>query len=466
MSPDPQRLFSDYAAEQISAEDFHRLQMLLDDDKELRTAFLEYMNTCAFLEDAASYSESMFPEMAETASLPGVSEASDTKAKIIGFPSWAIAAAAAMALGFVTWSLRPVDAPGAISTRVLASHDAQMSSDDRTLNVGDDIALTEIDLLSGRVRLELPRGVVFDIYGPAKGRFESETRFHLESGRLDVDVGEFGKGFTVVTASAEIVDLGTHFGVEIGDFQEARVAVFSGEVEVHSRERGSSPRLLTEGEGVQVSSGGLASRLMSITIPDKGDSDNETPPFTRTSNFDIRDNQSTEDNLRYYGIIAGGMREGARVYTTHPSVRWRSIGGESFPTEIVGADLIQTFNNDRKEGKLAINLSVNTPSTVYVMFDDRYEPPRWLRDNFTATGQTVVSGPWRPVAIVHDILPDSQGRFYVNYKVWRADLSENQEVELGESFNSESPEDLRAMYGIAVKPKQDVMTASVINTQN
>jgi ferric-dicitrate binding protein FerR (iron transport regulator) len=38
-------------------------------------------------------------------------------------------------------------------------------------------------------------------------------RLHLSQGRVDVDVGEEGVGFTVVTPVGEVVDLGTRFAV-------------------------------------------------------------------------------------------------------------------------------------------------------------------------------------------------------------------------------------------------------------
>lgn len=457
MSRDEEKLFCDYAAEQISDEDFCRLHTLLEQEPQLRIAFLEYMNTCAFLEDSASYSEEFFNHSTKSDSdeIPS----GPTPAKTLKFPSWVIAVAAAVALAFIPWSLVRTARPYSITTRVIASHNVSADQSGQAFTVGDELQLNTIALERGLVRLELPRGVVIDIFGPAKGHFENETRFHLESGRVNVDVGPHGKGFTIVTANAEIVDLGTRFGVDIDQNADAKVAVFFGEVEVHSKGGPSKLRLLTEGEGVRVDSGGKTSRLMSITIPDEADP--STPQFSQPSRFEIRDNLTTENNLRYYGIINGGMRAGARVYTTHPSVRWRYPDGESFPVELIGADLVQTFTADRKIVRLAIDLRVQTDSTLFVMFDDRYEPPVWLQDNFIDTGKTVLSGPWKPVAVVHDILPDSMGNFYVTYRVWEIQLAADQTIRLGESINPESPDNLRAMYGIALKPTPRANAESV-----
>jgi hypothetical protein len=446
MSSDHQRLFSDYAAETISAEDFRLLNELLLNNKELRAEFLQYMNTCAFLEGAASYSESLFPDTEIEALLK---QDETDSAKILRFPKWAIAVAACAMFALFLWPSRDLDSANSVSTRVIASHEAQMQNSEQVFTEGDEIKFADFELESGWVRLELPRGVIFDVYGPAKGRFENDTRFHLDSGRINVDVGPNGKGFTVVTANAEVVDLGTQFGIEVDEGFDARVAVFSGEVEVHSIDRQTSPRLLVEGEGVNVASTGESTRLMSIDIPNL--TDFAPPSFVRSLRFDIRDNQTSESNLRYYGIINGGMREGAKVYTTHSSVRWNSPDGQPFPTALVGADLIQTFNNDRNDEELEIDLRVETAATVFVMFDQRYEPPTWLKEQFTETDDILISGPWKPVAIVHDILPDSSGKFHVHHRVWRAELSPNQTVKLGAAVNSQAREFKRAMYGIAVK---------------
>ena len=447
MNSDEQKLFSDYAAGIISDEDFRRFHELLENNQTLRSEFLEYMNTCAFLEDTASYSESLYPESALD---PLLHREAPASVKRLSFPTWALAAAAAAVFAFFVWNTLDFTAGSRVTTQVIASQGATLHDSAQLLSPGESIELKTLNLQTGWVRLKLPRGVIFDVYGPAKGHFENDTRFHLASGRINVDVGPNGKGFTVVTATAEVVDLGTQFGIEVNEGFDARVAVFSGEVEVHSLDRKSSPRLLVEGEGVQVGSSGLSSRLMSIDIPDRSDS--AVPSLNRSLEFAIHDNQTTADNLRYYGIINGGMREGARVYTTLSSVRWSSPAGQPFPAELTGASLIQTFNNDRNQEELEINLRVKSASTVFVMFDRRYQPPSWLQERFVKTNHTLISGPWKPVAIVHDLLPDSLGNYYVHYHVWQADLDDNEVITLGESVNSESREDLRAMYGIAVKP--------------
>ena len=53
---------------------------------------------------------------------------------------------------------------------------------------------------------------------------------------------------------------------------------------------------------------------------------------------------------------------------------------------------------------------------------------------------------------MHDIIPDSQGEFYIHYRVWKKSVSSSNKLTLGESLNAYSRANQRAMYGIAIKP--------------
>ena len=52
-------------------------------------------------------------------------------------------------------------------------------------------------------------------------------------------------GFTLVTPTEKVVDLGTAFGIEVADSGATSVAVFEGEVELHGTKQ---PRLLQAGQ--------------------------------------------------------------------------------------------------------------------------------------------------------------------------------------------------------------------------
>ena len=77
----------------------------------------------------------------------------------------------------------------------------------------------------------------------------------FESGVSSFHIPDAAKGFTVDTADAEVVDLGTAFGLVTGGDGETSVAVFEGEVEVEGQ-------LVREGEAVQSGESSLPEPLI------------------------------------------------------------------------------------------------------------------------------------------------------------------------------------------------------------
>lgn len=449
MNDDHKDLFLKYTDGSISAEEVRALEGLLLADKSLRKEFAEHINVDIAIEDHPD-----FPLYQSTSLAALFAENMPRSRWWNRTPVWGGAAAACfgilLAFGLGQFSTNPAAVPG----KVLRNDEALVRGEGMQFSLGDQVFLKEIDLAKGWLRLELPNGVVFDIYGPAKGRFLSAARFELDSGRLNVDVGPAGKGFTVVTEHGDIVDLGTQFGVDVDGNSRAKVAVFSGEVEIHSRENEGGPRLLEEGEGLSLDSAMNSSRLMSVNVAD------EQRPNRRLSEddntFQIRDNLKSDESMRFYGIVSNGMREGVRTYTTQKAVRWWSDEGEAFPNELSGADLVQTFHRDRFETDLEIQLDAVEDSTVYVLFDERYVTPDWLPDGLADTGLTVRSGPWRPETMVtRDIKPDANGEIYIRYQIWETSVDAGESVILGESKNLDRVrgQTWRVMYGIAVQPR-------------
>ncbi len=87
-------------------------------------------------------------------------------------------------------------------------------------------------LTRGVVRLEFDSGASVIVEAPASIALKSADRVQLVRGRLVGNVPPAAIGFTVETASATVVDLGTEFGVAALDGQVADISVFDGEVEV------------------------------------------------------------------------------------------------------------------------------------------------------------------------------------------------------------------------------------------
>ncbi|QDT65424.1 FecR domain-containing protein [Calycomorphotria hydatis] len=86
-------------------------------------------------------------------------------------------------------------------------------------------------LNQGRARVELFNDVQLDLISPVAVTVSQLERIALLSGAVSVTVSEKGHGFTVKTADADIVDLGTQFLVDRTENEGTRVIVKKGRVQ-------------------------------------------------------------------------------------------------------------------------------------------------------------------------------------------------------------------------------------------
>lgn len=104
----------------------------------------------------------------------------------------------------------------------------------------DSLQLTSssdaIKLNSGLIEVTFNSGVRALIEGPATFNVTGNNQAYLQSGRMVADVPNGAEGFTVNHAQGKLVDLGTVFALHIpNDESMAEVGVFSGEVELYTR---------------------------------------------------------------------------------------------------------------------------------------------------------------------------------------------------------------------------------------
>lgn len=119
---------------------------------------------------------------------------------------------------------------------------------------GDRLVAETLVLPSGFVRLRFDDGVEATIEGPASYDLIAPGHTRLASGRLTATVPPGAEGFRVDTPSAEIVDLGTAFGIELTKSGDTSVSVFDGQVEVGLPES-LSKQTLSQGQTVRIQSG-------------------------------------------------------------------------------------------------------------------------------------------------------------------------------------------------------------------
>jgi len=144
----------------------------------------------------------------------------------------ALAACLVLAVTFAWRSLADVSAPSGppvatvsnASGAVLLANQHPISS-----AVGTALGRGALYLSTGLLELTYPNGVVIVLEAPARFDLRNATTLWLGEGNVSARVPDGAQGFTVETASARIVDLGTEFGVS-AKAGSSEVHVFKGEV--------------------------------------------------------------------------------------------------------------------------------------------------------------------------------------------------------------------------------------------
>ncbi|PAW90272.1 MAG: hypothetical protein B9S33_01945 [Pedosphaera sp. Tous-C6FEB] len=198
----------------------------------------------------------------------------------------AVAVAACLVMGFlvILWAHRPGSAvhqqPGesqglhyvAVLERV---ESAVWASGSPVRQTGHGLRAGEFNLASGRIEVRFLNGTRLAIEGPARFGIISEDRMSLTSGRLSADIPEEGIGFIVKTPTSEVRDLGTRFGVAVGDGGETETHVFEGMVDIYPKAGTKSrPHRLLASKGLAVNASGdqltpLAANPVAFPLPER-----------------------------------------------------------------------------------------------------------------------------------------------------------------------------------------------------
>jgi FecR protein len=334
--------------------------------------------------------------------------------------------------------------------QVVSVEDARLVNRADRLLVGEKLPLSELELESGFLRVRLGNGVLLDLNGPLALTFESGMKMRLLHGRMSVDVGSEGEGFTVVTDAGEVVDLGTRFCVEADAKGESRVAVFTGEVQVRTGGSGREFTKIYEGEAVRFTALTGLRRWTEVALAVDAAGLERTP--TQGVIASARDNLGNDKRHPFYGIVHEGMRPGALAFTDKPNPRWAPMSGDTLPTWLLGADLVRTYHQFRYKRNYTLTLTLREAAEVSVLIDTRQEPPSWLKDRFTDSGARVRVGPWmQSMAKTEGVEIDADGQPYRIFAVWRASSAAG-ELMLGPAQLEEQKDaSIALMYGVAVK---------------
>lgn len=260
---------------------------------------------------------------------------------------------------------------------------------------------------SGLAELKFAQGAKVLLRGPAEFEVRSPNSGFLRRGKLIAMVPRKAVGFTVFTPKAEIVDLGTEFGVEVDDQQNAEIQVFTGVVVARPVESSAKPgqgTRITAGYGLRVAGG--HNKFTSLPLNPAWRAD-----FVRPSKVHPIILSAEANSGHDYRVIHGGLADGKPAYTGEASYQWVGVEPSGIPRELLGADYVQTSDSDNSKSDFQLRLTFAMPATLYVFMDSRVESnPDWLTKDFIDTGLNIGLG---------GAGGGREGESFVRFAVWK-----------------------------------------------
>jgi len=138
----------------------------------------------------------------------------------------------------------PADAPPAL---LADATDAEWA-DGLVLQPGAAVAAGPLRLVAGSAQLRFRSGAFVTLSGPAEIEVLDGNSLFLRSGRIIPYVPKSARGFTVVSPTGEVIDLGTEFSVSVDADGRTDVHVIAGDVQL-ARGRVAEGTFLTMKQG-------------------------------------------------------------------------------------------------------------------------------------------------------------------------------------------------------------------------
>lgn len=467
-TPDLPSLFAQLVEGTISEEQFRTLAKCLAGNPSAQDQYREYIELHAML---------LYEHQPQPAAITVPESDLSLLEKLVGDPSptpgvlgtrqpmfsvWPLTVFALLCvLGVVTYQLMRQDA---------AKPPVQQAQSAPPLDQ-KPAGMSSIRLRAGSAEVKLPGVGHVIVDGTTEFTLLDSKRARLDRGRIKMRVTEkTGRGFVVETPFGNVMDLGTEFGLDVSGKGKAGVVVFDGAVDLQVAEAADKPGFsrverLQSGEGLAFSEGGKLDRIMSIVTGRSATfqpSDESIEGGSRPLIVNVSDNLPGATTRKFYEIVPGGFGEDARAYVDRV-YQWNGLDETGIPSFLLGADYVLPFNDDKAK-QLELTLTLAAPATVYVLFDDRGTPPKWLRHGFVDTGDDIGmdedqgDAPRKHKKFEFKLGKGAGQSIDYVFSIWKRDIHQAGPVFLGPRDGQPKS---RSMYGIVVTPLRPLPVASL-----
>lgn len=438
----------DLALEQgPDSDEAKRLAAFVSDNRELTREIVQQLRVHSLLEWQSHQVELLSPDF-DGREL----QAPPRRTLSRKFVAGCVAASLLIAASVGAWALQRRHASDSPILAEITRSSGVAWSDDTNALVGDkQVQRGRLDIEAGTITLHFRSGATLTAVGPVAMQVKSDMLVQLERGQATAHVPQWARGFTVETDDAEIVDMGTEFGVAARGDGKTDVVVFEGEVHVTpTADKSAVETRLLQGEGVSVGQESM-DRIVEVRR------NNRDQSWSTGVSADgiglvrsIRDNLRSTSSPKYYEIMHHGFGEDVLAYVDRPH-QWNGLKKEGLPEFLKNIDYVRTFNDDKYLGQLEIVVDVAHPAWLYLFFDDRVASPGWLKAQFEDTGVNIGldEGPWIQADTTLRTAAGGGNSIDRVFSVWQMRCEHPGEVRLGALGAST---EARAMYGVAARP--------------
>ncbi|UUO09000.1 LamG domain-containing protein [Blastopirellula sp. J2-11] len=203
----------------------------------------------------------------------------------------------------------------------------------------------------GVLQLEFYSGATVVAEGPASLEIVDPSHIICHFGKLRANIPEPAQGFTILSSTMEVVDLGTEFGMEISSDGSINVQVFEGKIELYesnSNRNLATRQELSEGKALAISADGLSKPL-----------DSETLNFISPNQLSTLTSEASQRHLQNWLEHRGAILDDPRViayfpFDRHETEDRRLVGYAAGGQELTGAIVGAQWAEGRWPGKSSL----------------------------------------------------------------------------------------------------------------